>query len=133
MVRCEFTRGVLAVRTGSKYAFEDVTRAIRAALDDESVEPGTPLLLDIRESEQTRTRDELRALADLIATGQGRLHHRCAVLAQDALRFGLARQFSGWAASRSIEVRVFAGEQEESAREWLLTGATDSEGSTPGA
>jgi hypothetical protein len=125
MVRTELRDGILAVRTGADYAFEDVTHAIRAAFDDPSHDPGTPLLLDISESQQTRTREELVSLAELLGTGRARLQRRCAVLATDALRYGLAREFSGWAASRGIEVRIFTAEQEEAARRWLRTGASD--------
>lgn len=131
MVRCELIRGVLTLRTGEEYTFEEVMRAIRTALDEISTGPGIPLLIDVCESKQTRSRRELVALADHIKTAQGLLHQRCAVLACDMLRYGLARQFSGWAASKGIEVRVFGDGQEEVARQWLLDGDTSAEQSPP--
>lgn len=133
MVRCEMIGGVLTLRTGEEYTFHEVLRVIRTALDETATDRATPLLIDICESRETRSRQELVALANLIETAQGLLHHRCAVLACDPLRYGVAREFSGWAASKGIEVRVFDEGQEGRAREWLLVGTEAPEQSTPHA
>jgi hypothetical protein len=133
MVRLEVAGGIVTVRTGETYAFEEVLQTLRGSLDDQRVAPGSPVLLDICESKQKRSRQELMALVDLITAARGVLQNRCGVLACDPLRYGLAREFSGWAASKGIEVRVFEDGQEDDARRWLLSDASNAEESSPGA
>lgn len=127
MVTYVIEEGILILRLAERYAFEDVIRTLRSALDDKRLRFGTPLLLDVRKSQETRSPQELVALADFIKTAQGLLRERCAVVASDPLRFGLGRELSGWAASRGIQVRVFGEHEGAHARQWLRSSDTDTE------
>jgi hypothetical protein len=134
MVTYVIEEGILTLRLAERYAFEDVIRTLRSALDDQRLRPRTPLLLDIRKSQESRSQQELVALADFIKTAQGLLGERCAVVASDPLRFGLGRELSGWAASRGIQVRVFGGQEAADARQWLRSseaGAESEQGGEP--
>lgn len=127
MVTYVIEEGILTLRLEGRYAFEDVIRTLRSALDDKRLRSRTPLLLDIGKSQETRSPQELVALADFIKTAQGLLGERCAVVASDPLRFRLARELSGWAASRGIQVRVFGGQEGADARQWLRSSETETE------
>jgi hypothetical protein len=128
MVTYVIEEGILTLRLTGRYAFEDVIRTLRSALDDKRLRSRTPLLLDITKSQETRSPQELVALADFIKTAQGLLGERCAVVASDPFRFGLGRELSGWAASRGIQVRVFGEQEGADARRWLRSSEIEIEG-----
>jgi hypothetical protein len=127
MVSCSIEPGIVTLGLVGRYSFGDVMRVLRSALDDSRLAHEPNLLLDIRESQETRTHQELVALADFIEAAQGLLGPRCAVVAGDELRFGLGRELAGWAASRGISVRVFRGAEYAAGKAWLLANAPEME------
>lgn len=121
MVTYKFEPGILLLRPVGEYTFGDVMHELRVALDDPRFQPGAMLLLDVCESEETRTPREIIALADFLGTTQGMLGTRCAVLTCDPHRYGLAMELMGWSVSRGIQVRVFEEGEGDAARAWLLS------------
>jgi hypothetical protein len=65
-----------------------------------------PVVFDITRSEERRSADELRAIAQFLASQADVLEPRCAVVAVDDLHFGLARMFEAFADQHAVKVTV---------------------------
>lgn len=76
-----------------------------------------PVVFDIRDSEENRSANELRGIAQFVAAHDGILTGRCAVLTSDALHYGLGRMFEVFSEDLGIEVQVFR--DLDSLRAWL--------------
>ena len=95
--------------------FEEGSRVLANGLDQLVDEGLHRVVFDIRRSNETRSPDEVRAIADIvksrIAVG------RMAVVASDDLYFGLGRMFQAFTASDGLEVGVFRDYDE--AIQWM--------------
>ena len=100
------------------YTFAEVVDALHEALSEASRVGSQNLLLDISGSNETRSPDELRNLAELFAKTPG-LAGTCAVLVQTGsdLHYGLARMLGAFAEPLGLSVGIFESEAE--AREFV--------------
>lgn len=85
-----------------------------------------PVVFDITLSQERRSADELRAIAYFVASHAEVLEPRCAVVAGDDLRFGLARMFQAYADQHAVKVTVLRSLDEVDG--WLA----EAPGATPG-
>jgi len=83
-------------------------------------EPGTRwhCLFDITESTEDRTAEELRGIADYIATHRAILTGRVASAVSERLYYGLSRMFAAFMDDRELSVEVFDGV--DAAEAWLV-------------
>jgi len=88
--------------------YQDALAVFRAALRAARAEglPPRPIVFDLRQSKEQRSADELRAIAQFISRQGDVLAPRCAVVAGDALHFGLGRMFEAFAEGHDVEVTV---------------------------
>jgi nitrogenase molybdenum-iron protein alpha/beta subunit len=100
-----------------------VLRAAFAAAATAPVPGGWHLLFDIRSSAENRSAAELQAIADLFARARPSLSGRCAVVAADPLRFGVARMFGAFVESLGFTAMVVTRPPE--AETWLRADARD--------
>jgi len=75
------------------------------------------LLFDIQHSSEHRTSNETQDIADAILRFRKSLSGRCAVIASDPLRYGMARMFGAFMDSQGFEVFVSMDRREAEA--WL--------------
>lgn len=78
------------------------------------------LLFDVRASTESRSADELRGTADLIAAHRGILSGRAAVVAADPLHYGLGRMFAVFMDGLGLTAAVFTDPAEAEA--WVRGG-----------
>ena len=79
--------------------------------------PRRHLLFDIRASDEDRSPDELRGVADLVATHRDVHTGRCAMVAADPLHYGLARMAAVFFETHGFEAAVFR--DLDAAEAWL--------------
>jgi hypothetical protein len=96
-------------------AFEAAVREARA----EGV-ARRPVVFDIRRSEETRSAEELRSIADFVSRHLDVLAPRCAVVTGDDFHFGLGRMFEAFADTHEVEVTVLRSIDDVPA--WLAEG-----------
>jgi hypothetical protein len=106
----DLQEGALWFRTWDDVVYDEgiavLERGLEAALQA-SAQRRWPVVFDIRESRENRSADELRGIAEFVAAHDGVLSGHCAVLASDALHFGLGRMFEAFSQEHGIDVRVF--------------------------
>ncbi|MDJ0984137.1 MAG: hypothetical protein QNJ26_01240 [Desulfobacterales bacterium] len=110
--------GVVHCYAVGNYSFEETFNNYQSALNDPNSSNGVHLIMDVRESDETRTAQEMEALADLLAnspTFQG----RCAIIvdAEAQVRYGLGRMLSAFGEMRNLEFEVF--HDEDAAYSWI--------------
>lgn len=100
------------------YTFQETYNNYKAALSDPKSAGGVNLLMDVRNSEETRTSREMNLIADLFSKSPNFLG-RCAILVsrESMVRFGLARMLSIFAEMQNMEFLAFYDEDEALA--WL--------------
>lgn len=81
---------------------------------------GWHLVIDITRSEENRTSEELRGIVEVVREHRPLLSGRCAVVASDALHYGLGRMFQTYMDGAGAVVAIFEGMEE--AREWVVRG-----------
>ncbi len=110
--------GIVHIYAVGNYAFEETYNNYKAALNDPKSADGINALVDVRESRETRTSEEMRAIADLFALSS-HFKGRCAMLVSpdSAVRYGLARMLSAFADMRNLTFSVF--HEEKAALNWL--------------
>jgi hypothetical protein len=109
------------------YSFEETFDNYRSALNVPNSSNGVHLIMDVRQSEETRTTQEMEKLADLLAnsfTFKG----RCAIIVDPAahVRYDLGRMLSTFGEMRSLEFNVFHDEDE--AYSWIENPGTSMRG-----
>lgn len=112
--------GVVRFVTTGGVEYSDGVRVLRDGLAAAAAaDPVTPwgLLFDIRESAESRSGDELRNIADLIAACRRMLSGRAAVVVADPLRYGLARMFGVFMEHLGLAARVF--DDPAAAEDWV--------------
>jgi hypothetical protein len=113
------TSRIVHCYAAGNYTFEETYNNYKAALDDPKSAGGINVLIDVRQSKETRSSEEMRAIADLFAASSS-FNGRCAMLVNpdSAVRYGLARMLSAFADMRNVEFAVF--HEEKAALAWLL-------------
>jgi hypothetical protein len=112
------TPGTVHIYAVGNYTFEETYNNYKAALNDPKSADGINVLIDVRSSKETRTSEEMRAIADLFAASSC-FKGRCAMLVSpdSAVRYGLARMLSAFADMRNLKFSVF--HEEKAALAWL--------------
>jgi hypothetical protein len=72
------TEGIVHCYAVGNYTFEETYSNYKAALDDPKSADGINVLIDVRQSKETRTSDEMRSIADLFAASST-FKGRCAM------------------------------------------------------
>lgn len=108
---------VIHVALARNYSDNDFRNVIYKALSDPAFESGMRLLVDLRDSSETRTSEELRWKVIFLKTLRSQLSPYCAVVVSSPSHYGLARMFSTFAESEGIQVLVT--HDIEQARLWL--------------
>jgi hypothetical protein len=88
-----------------------------------------PIVFDLTRSEERRNADEMRAIAHFVASHAEVLEPRCAVVARDDLRYGLARMFEAFADQYAVKVTVLRGLDEIDG--WFAAAAERAPGNDP--
>ena len=100
------------------YTYEDTYNNYKRALFDPKSAPGVNVVIDVRESLETRTTDEMRHIAKLFSVSES-FRGRCAMLVSpdSEVRYGLARMLGAFGDLHGLDFRVFVDESEALA--WL--------------
>ena len=114
---------IIHVILALNYSGNDFRNVIYKALSDPAFESGMSLLVDLRESSETRTSEELRWEVIFLKTLRSRLSPYCAVVVSSPSHYGLAGMFSTLAESEGIQVLVTYNI--EQARLWLERGGVE--------
>jgi hypothetical protein len=125
MVDYSIEGGIVTLKSVGDHTLADVMAALARALSDPHLPTGAALLIDVCKSDHVPTQEQIIGFAGFLKATHELIPGRCAVLACDVLRRGLAFELSGWAAARGVQVRVFKLDEPEPAREWLLSGASE--------
>ena len=122
-VSYEFDHRIVAIRLTGRYNTADVRTALSAALEDPRSLDTIGLLFDVRGSRSLagRTADEVRAMAQYIATHADRFHRRLALLADSDATFGLMRLGAVAVEQQGVEASVFR--KLGDAEQWLAAAA----------
>lgn len=127
-VEYSFRKGVLTVAAIGIYEPRDVVHAFLAALNDPACPRPVALMYDVSRSESlaTRSTEEIRKMAEFIASHADRIGGRVAVVAPSDVHFGLSRI----GAARSEGIGVDAGVFRTTAEglEWLKGSPRTAEG-----
>lgn len=98
---------VLRFTTTGDVEYADGAAVLRAGFVAAAAAGGRwHLLFDIRASEENRSGDEMRAVAALVAARRDVLTGRCVLVADDPLRYGLARMAAVYYDSLGFESMV---------------------------
>lgn len=122
-VEYAFHEGVLTIAAVGVYEPRDLVQAFLAALNDPACPRPVALMYDVSRSESlaTRSTDEIRKMADFIASYADRIGGRLAVVAPTDVHFGLSRIGAARSEGVGVDAQVFRTAAE--AHQWL-TGST---------
>ena len=121
-IEYEIDAGVIWMRTVGQVDYESGRKVLDAAIADAHALASPrklPLVFDIRASQENRSADEARGIAQFVSLHLDVLDPRCAVIAGSDLLFGVARMFGSYAATYGVEVTVFRTIEEVNG--WLRT------------
>jgi len=101
------------------YSFDETFNNYKAALDDPLFLSGYNLLIDIYDSIETRTYEEMDQIADLLAL-HPEFGKKCAILVnpEHAVSYGLARMFGTQAEMQAIHFAIFSNLDEAVTLQW---------------
>lgn len=101
-------KGYAHCRAAGTYSFDETYRNYQAALDDPLFLEGYNLLMDVYDSRETRTYDEMNKIADLLVS-RSRFGRKCALLIKpdSRVRFGLAQMLSIISGHKGIDFSIF--------------------------
>ncbi len=100
--------GYAHCRAAGNYSFIETYNNYKNALDDPLFLPGYNLLMDVFDSDETRTYDEMEQIAVMLGS-HPKFGKKCAVIVnpEHTVRFGLARMLSTLAEFRHIDFAIF--------------------------
>jgi hypothetical protein len=112
--------GVVHCYAVGNYSFNETFNNYQNALNDPASSKGVNLIMDVRESVETRTTEEMRVLADLLANSPT-FKGCCAIIVdpQSQVRYGLGRMLSAFGQMRNLEFKIFHDEDE--AYSWIVS------------
>jgi hypothetical protein len=116
-IDCMYEDAIVHVKLSGRYSFEEALEAIEGVVVDERFEKGMNLLLDVIDSEETRTSYQMEELAARIGAMRISLGKRVALCARRAHHYGLARMHSAFGQRYGMEYGVFVGVND--AKAWL--------------
>jgi hypothetical protein len=122
-VTYSFQENILRMNCEGIYPSDAIIEAFESALADPAFPPeNARLLLDVTRSKSLADRpvDDLRRVAEYLAKRGDRVGHRCAILAESDVHFGLMRMAVVFAELYQAHARVFKTEDE--AVIWLNQG-----------
>ncbi|RJR17435.1 MAG: hypothetical protein C4581_08120 [Nitrospiraceae bacterium] len=101
-------KGYAHCRAVGTYSFDETYRNYKAALDDPLFLPGYHLLMDVYDSEETRSSKEMELIAELLGS-HPRFGKKCALLVNPdhTVRFGLGRMLSTISELKQIDMSIF--------------------------
>ena len=110
--------GVVHCYAVGNYSFEETFNNYQKALNDPNSSNGVHLIMDVRESDETRTTHEMKVLADLLAESPT-FKGCCAIIVdpEAQVRYGLGRMLSAFGEMRNLDFEVFHDEDE--AYSWI--------------
>jgi hypothetical protein len=101
-------KGYAHCRAIGKYSFDETYNNYKAALDDPLFLPGYKLLIDVFESDETRSFQEMENIAELLGS-HPKFDKTCALLVNPdhVVRFGLARMLTTLAEFKMVDFSIF--------------------------
>ena len=111
----------LRIVASGYYELDEVRRAIGQGASLEYA-PHNAMILDLTASRESRTADELRALAADLERHRRAISHRCAIVVSDSLRYGLGRMLQVFSEGYGVSVRPFRDPDEAS--KWIQSHAS---------
>ena len=99
--------GILYIITGPRFDTEALAQVAGRALEDPEFKPPMSLLIDLRESEESASSQEIMRRASMLGEHRELFGGRAAVVVSDELHFGLSRIGSAWADGHGVNVEVF--------------------------
>lgn len=126
-IRFDLADGIIRFSTTGEVKFEEGLEVLESAFERARTSGSGGdgrwhLLFDIRESSENRNSGELRQVTSVISSNRSMLSGRCAVIAADPLRYGVARIFGAFMEGLGLEVYVSYSRDE--AELWLREGGT---------
>ena len=120
-VKYRFDSSIVVIEMVDEYSVDDIRTTILNSLADSSREPNSCLLIDLSKSRSIseRSSEDVKMMANIVASLGGRFNNKIALVAPDDLMYGLMRMSSAGAEERGIRSEVFR--RYEEARKWLLT------------
>lgn len=111
------------MRCHGEYAIAELKAGLDGFIEDPELPADARFLLDMRGAESVlrSTPARLRDVATYFARRASHFGHRCALVVEGTLVYGLMRMASSWIEYEGVEARVFR--DTEPAREWLLAPA----------
>jgi hypothetical protein len=102
-------KGYAYCKAAGNYTFNEAYSNYKSALDDPLFLPGYNLLIDVFDSKETRTSDEMQKIAYMLAM-HPKFGKKCAMLVNQAqpVRYGLARLLSSLAEIEKIDISIFS-------------------------
>lgn len=116
-VRHEIRRSTLWFVVEGDYGLDEMRGAAERALSDPGFRDGFAVLIDVRETPSSPSRQLLEETVHFLASLRPRMGPRWAVVAGDLLHYGLGRMFGTFADFRGVEVQVF--DDPSRAEAWL--------------
>lgn len=100
-------KGYAHCRVSGNYSFEETLQNYKAAFDDPRFLPGSHLLMDVFDSNETRTYEEMEMIASLLGS-HVKFGRKCALLINPdhTVRYGLARMLSTLAEFRNVTFSI---------------------------
>jgi len=115
-----YDSNLVILELAGDYSMDDIRAAIRGSLADQSCPEKPRLLIDLTSSEvlRKRTSEDVKTIAEFVASLAERFDNRVAMVAPKDYQYGLMRMGSAGAESRGVSSRVFRAFDD--ARKWLL-------------
>lgn len=119
-VSYRFESNIIVIEMIGEYSVDDLRATILNSFDDPNCPKNPTLMIDLSKSTSIyqRSSASINAMANFIASHGKKFSNRIALIAPDALTYGLMRMSSAPADLHGIEVEIFR--TYEKAREWLL-------------
>lgn len=101
-------QGYAHCRAIGNYSFSETYNNYKAALSDPHFLPGYKLLMDVFESEETRSYQEMEQIAELLGS-HPKFGKKCALLVnpEHVVRYGLGRLLSTLAEFKKVDFSIF--------------------------
>ena len=119
-VTYRFDANIVVLEMVGEYSMDEVRQTILNSISDPKFPANTCLLIDLSESQSIykRSTEEVKAMAQYIASLGERFNNRIALVAHSDLPYGLMRMSSVGSEERGVKSAVFRTVAE--ARKWLV-------------
>lgn len=120
-VRYRYDSSIVVIELVDEYSMNDIRSTILNSLDDPACPANSVLMIDLSRSRSIykRSTDEIKEVAQFVASQGNRFNGRIAMVASADLPFGLMRMSSTGSEEKEITSGVFRTFTE--ARKWLLS------------